>query len=769
MKMTITASVLAKLTVGLAFVGIFSIPYLIGWTSAYQEVTCYALFALVSVTGGSWVIIALKRRPSLQMAVFMSVMLSQSAIYFYLTVNELLEISQTEPQFSPYIMAEETVNLCLMSVTAAIGSAQSSRAISPKRCLTVAVLACVTIVAVRWVLVSLVMAQPTEAALLLLVAPVSLVSAGAAGIAAIWLIAARPTGLLFDRGWFIVSMLALALGSALMWYFTVIGFSSYGLSMRVTGTVLLALAVAVPAQLDVGIRRLDAEIAPLLSSLIGIGTFLLLVFAEVVSPGTVRFTNVGAYQLAHALSMLLCGVMAVHIYTYAERTGTLGLHLVAITFAFWTLAQATILFGSFGEKVATIGESIFPYMMGAAFSFVAMLTAIYSAGKERTSPIITAHRNWVLAALGLISFVLIGGTLAEQTIVPANPELVLFRPTYVILFSLSLAISAAVVPLSFIIVYRKQTWRNLEGVAAAIMVTVNGPIILKSIFPPWTAGWWSAEMGGVFGLLMAPAIVGILYLDSMSDAREAEGLANLYSDILAHDITNMHQAMVVSLSMLDMHDIPKGSREMALEDARASLARAIQIVTSVRSLSSATSSAKPAAEGVELVQAIRQAYENVKLQMPADNIDFSISEPNEKSIVSANGLIVELFYNLLSNAVRYSKPATDSFRPFIRVEIVQRWQRGRWCWETRLIDNGRGITPEMKGRLFRRFMNGATGVGLGLAVAHSLTRSYGGTLTVEDRVAGAYREGSVFVVTLPSMSADERAAKRGLRAVEVFG
>jgi hypothetical protein len=117
---------------------------------------------------------------------------------------------------------------------------------------------------------------------------------------------------------------------------------------------------------------------------------------------------------------------------------------------------------------------------------------------------------------------------------------------------------------------------------------------------------------------------------------------------------------------------------------------------------------------------------------------------NERFFVDANSLLTDLFVNLFRNAAQHS-PA----RKRIDVEIAPMTLRSKDAWSVRICDYGSGIDPETKKKLFSRFMEGASGTGLGLSVVRTLTELFEGQIVVEDRVLGSYREGSVFTITLP--------------------
>jgi two-component system phosphate regulon sensor histidine kinase PhoR len=102
--------------------------------------------------------------------------------------------------------------------------------------------------------------------------------------------------------------------------------------------------------------------------------------------------------------------------------------------------------------------------------------------------------------------------------------------------------------------------------------------------------------------------------------------------------------------------------------------------------------------------------------------------------------------NLLSNAIRYSKPGG-------RVEIQTK--RGNGFVDVSVIDNGIGIPETDLERIFERFYRvdkarsaDAGGTGLGLAIVKYLVQALGGSISVRSRLG----EGSEFTVRLDEAS-----------------
>jgi signal transduction histidine kinase len=108
----------------------------------------------------------------------------------------------------------------------------------------------------------------------------------------------------------------------------------------------------------------------------------------------------------------------------------------------------------------------------------------------------------------------------------------------------------------------------------------------------------------------------------------------------------------------------------------------------------------------------------------------------------------QVINNLLSNAARYS-PAGTSIR------VTARALGGNMV-EVRVADQGVGIPPGDRERVFEKFYRGKDGpilamrgVGLGLSVARALVEAHGGMIGVESEVG----RGSSFWVRLPAGTA----------------
>ncbi|GAB4266773.1 sensor histidine kinase [Deferrisoma sp.] len=98
-----------------------------------------------------------------------------------------------------------------------------------------------------------------------------------------------------------------------------------------------------------------------------------------------------------------------------------------------------------------------------------------------------------------------------------------------------------------------------------------------------------------------------------------------------------------------------------------------------------------------------------------------------------------VFRNLFENAIRYAQPGVPP-----EIEVAGEGE-DRGFHVISVADNGRGVAPEDRERIFGLFEKGpGGGTGLGLALVHRIVTGYGGRVWVEPG-----EEGSRFYVTLP--------------------
>lgn len=148
---------------------------------------------------------------------------------------------------------------------------------------------------------------------------------------------------------------------------------------------------------------------------------------------------------------------------------------------------------------------------------------------------------------------------------------------------------------------------------------------------------------------------------------------------------------------------------------------------------------------VELDQVVADAL--VNLEAAVHTSEAAIELQSLPAVSGDPALLVQLFQNLLANAIKFARPET---KPMVRVS------GGRVGEEVvvEVADDGIGIAPEHHERIFRVFtrLHGRSefpGTGIGLAICERVVQAHHGTLSL----TSAPGKGTTFRITLPAARA----------------
>ncbi len=235
--------------------------------------------------------------------------------------------------------------------------------------------------------------------------------------------------------------------------------------------------------------------------------------------------------------------------------------------------------------------------------------------------------------------------------------------------------------------------------------------------------------------------------------RKAYYQANLYRDIFAHDINNILQNISSSaeLSTLYLNNPEKLSTIKELYNIiDEQVNRAKKLILNVRKITELDES-EISLEKMDVNRILNNAIEFLKSSFQTRNIEIQLNTPTKRNYAYANNLLLDIFENLLINAVRHNNKAKIE----IIIEINKEEKEDKKYLKMEFKDNGVGISDYRKKSIFERGKQNShesKGMGLGLSLVKKIIDIYHGDIWVENRVKGDYKQGSNFVVLIPTHS-----------------
>jgi signal transduction histidine kinase len=208
--------------------------------------------------------------------------------------------------------------------------------------------------------------------------------------------------------------------------------------------------------------------------------------------------------------------------------------------------------------------------------------------------------------------------------------------------------------------------------------------------------------------------------------------ANLYLDIITHDINNVNTG-ALALTELLMQKIPEREKSFPMR-LIACINQSIEIignVSTIRRLHERREAIRP----VDLDAVIKNEIQHFNTTR--------IAYAGTRARVLADTLMGQIFTNLIGNSVKFGGTNAQ-----IEIEV----EEADGMVEVIVSDNGPGVPDTMKPIIFDRFRKGRsikTGKGLGLFISRMLVEIYGGKIWVDDRVPGHPKKGAAMHFTLP--------------------
>ncbi|HVP54353.1 MAG TPA: HAMP domain-containing sensor histidine kinase [Candidatus Eisenbacteria bacterium] len=221
---------------------------------------------------------------------------------------------------------------------------------------------------------------------------------------------------------------------------------------------------------------------------------------------------------------------------------------------------------------------------------------------------------------------------------------------------------------------------------------------------------------------------------------------------ISHDLRHPLTAVLANAEFLAEPDLPAKQREELYLEIRVAVHRLTDLIDSLLELSrpaealslTETAVEHSASRAIELIHA-HPEFQKVKVGVASSGVHFAMCDPRKMERV---------FYNLLLNSCQ-SVQASGG-----HVSVTVENSNGQL--EIRIIDDGPGLDPSIRDKVFHPFVSHGkeNGTGLGLTIAQKIVQDHSGQLQVEESAPGR----TVMLITLlgvnPMLTAAGKMARR---------
>jgi two-component system, OmpR family, sensor kinase len=231
-------------------------------------------------------------------------------------------------------------------------------------------------------------------------------------------------------------------------------------------------------------------------------------------------------------------------------------------------------------------------------------------------------------------------------------------------------------------------------------------------------------------------------LGALDEARaETEGALTRQREFVAdasHELRTPLTSVLANLELLE-EELAGEQRDAAASALRSSR-RMRRLVADLLLLARADAGREAPHHPVDLSEVVTEAA--AELEPVAGDHELSVDAPPGARVDGARDELHRLVLNLMENALRHTDPGTA-------VEASVERRNGQVVLAVE--DDGPGIAPELREKVFERFYRGAGdrsgSSGLGLSIVRAVAESHKGSVTLEEPLDG---RGARFVVRLPA-------------------
>jgi signal transduction histidine kinase len=222
--------------------------------------------------------------------------------------------------------------------------------------------------------------------------------------------------------------------------------------------------------------------------------------------------------------------------------------------------------------------------------------------------------------------------------------------------------------------------------------------------------------------------------DALDELRVANEELDRFAAVAAHDLTDPLRTISGFAELLERSGLAPAEHEYArhIADSSRRLTRMLQGLLAYARAGRPVGEEEP----VDLGGAVDDALADLAALIDERDAEVTLALPAGATVLAATADVRVVLQNLLSNALRFSGAGTS------RVRVAA--ERSDDGWRVTVEDNGPGIGPDERERIFGAFERGEAaagrdGYGLGLAICQRLIERHGGDIGVDAAPGGGSR------------------------------
>ncbi len=229
-------------------------------------------------------------------------------------------------------------------------------------------------------------------------------------------------------------------------------------------------------------------------------------------------------------------------------------------------------------------------------------------------------------------------------------------------------------------------------------------------------------------------------------AEQSDRLKTAFLHNISHEIRTPMNAIVGFTTLLDSPDTTDESRRQYIDIIYQSSNQLLSIITDIVDISNIeTGLVKISRSTVNMNQLIRSLYDQYRMRTQQQGLVLNFTthlDDGEAEVVTDETKVIQIFSNLLNNALRFTKKGRIELGYVVRGEMVEFF----------VSDTGIGIAPEHQQKVFERFFQVEgpsskqySGTGLGLSISKAYAELLGGSIWLISTPG----EGSLFCFSIP--------------------